>query len=74
VDWDDATESIPAFLMMIGIPLTFSIADGLALGFVAYPLLKLCTGRIRETSWLVYLIGAILALYFVLVRGRVGAA
>jgi adenine/guanine/hypoxanthine permease len=36
----DAIEAIPAFLVRIGIPLSFSVADGLALGFIAYPPLK----------------------------------
>jgi len=70
IDWSDYTESIPAFLTLTGIPLTWSIADGLALGFLSYPLLKLCTGRARETSWLMYVIAAVLIFYFALVRSR----
>jgi adenine/guanine/hypoxanthine permease len=73
VDWDDPSECIPAFLMIIGIPLTYSISDGLALGFITYPLIKLCTGRFRETGWLTYVIGGVLILYFAFVRGRLGA-
>jgi AGZA family xanthine/uracil permease-like MFS transporter len=73
IDWRDYSECVPAFLIMIGIPLTYSIADGLALGFVSYPLIKLCSGRIRETGWFTYVVGAALILYFVLVRGRIGA-
>jgi AGZA family xanthine/uracil permease-like MFS transporter len=45
VEWDDAAEAIPAFLVVVGVPLTFSIADGLALGFIAHPLLRAATGR-----------------------------
>ena len=59
VKWDDATEAIPAFLTMIGMPLTFSIANGLALGFVTYPLMKLLAGRGREVSVLVYVLAAL---------------
>lgn len=70
IDWEDATESVPAFLTMIGIPLSYSIADGLALGFISYPLLKLFTGRIRETGWLTRILAVVLVLYFVLVRSR----
>src|SRR6266850_1410745 len=40
IDWKDYSESVPAFLTMIGIPLSFSIADGLALGFISYPIIK----------------------------------
>jgi AGZA family xanthine/uracil permease-like MFS transporter len=72
IDWQDYTESIPAFLTLIGIPLTYSIADGLALGFISYPLIKLFSGRGREAGWLVYLLAAVLILYFVFVRSKIG--
>src|SRR5690606_3933736 len=62
IRWDDPTDAVPAFLTVIAMPLTFSIANGLALGFIAYPLVKLLAGRAREVSPLVY----ILALLFVL--------
>ncbi|MEK6237414.1 MAG: NCS2 family permease, partial [Planctomycetales bacterium] len=52
INWTDPTESVPAFLIMIGIPLTSSIGDGLALGFICYPLLKTFAGRPKEASWL----------------------
>ena len=64
IDWSDATESLPAFLVVIGIPFTWSIADGIALGFVAYPVLKILSGRAREASWLVYVLGALFALRY----------
>ena len=41
IDWNNYAESLPTFLIIAGIPLTFSIADGLALGFIAYPAIKL---------------------------------
>ncbi len=56
IDWADPGVAIPAFLTMIAIPLTFSIANGLAFGFVAWTLLKLLRGRFREVSWMVYLL------------------
>ncbi|MFN0085660.1 MAG: NCS2 family permease [Blastocatellia bacterium] len=59
VPWDDLTESIPAFITMLAMPLTFSIANGLALGFILYPLLKLLTGRWREASPLAYLLAVL---------------
>jgi AGZA family xanthine/uracil permease-like MFS transporter len=71
VDWDDFSEAIPAFLVMLGIPLTFSIADGLALGFVSYPIIKLLSGKGRQISWLMYVLAAILILYFVFVRPQI---
>ncbi len=62
IDWDDPTEAFPAFLVLVGIPFTWSIADGIALGFVAHPLVKLLAGRGREASPVAY----VLALLFVL--------
>lgn len=72
IEWDDITEGLPAFLIMLGIPLTFSIADGLALGFVCYPVLKLVSGRARDVKWLMYVLAALMVAYFVLVRSRMG--
>ncbi len=54
IDWDDFTEALPAFLTMVLMPLTFSITDGIAFGFISYALLKLVTGRAREAHWLIY--------------------
>jgi AGZA family xanthine/uracil permease-like MFS transporter len=54
IRWDDFTESIPAFLTMIVMPLSVSITDGIAFGFVSYALLKLSTGRGREIVWISY--------------------
>ena len=72
VQFDDASESVPAFLVMAGIPFTYSIADGLALGFIAYPLVKLLGGRGREVSWVMYVLAAVLVGYFVFLRSRLG--
>ncbi len=68
IEWNDYGESVPAFLTMIGIPLAFSIADGLALGFISYPLIKLFSGKAKETSWLMITLCIVLLLYFILVR------
>jgi len=70
IDWKDYTESVPAFLVMIGIPLSYSIADGLALGFISYPIIKLFSGRGREAGWLTYLLAIVLVLYFIFVRSK----
>lgn len=64
IDWADLRCSIPAFLTIAGIPMTFSIANGLALGFVSYAALHAATGRTREISWAVYLLAALLTLRF----------
>jgi len=72
IDWTNHAEAIPAFVTFLGIPLTFSIADGLALGFVLYPPVKLLAGQHRDVRWLAYLLAAVLAVYLVTVRSRVG--
>jgi len=72
IEWDDASEAVPVFLTIAGIPLSSSIADGLALGFVAYPIVKLLGGRRREVHWLSYVMAALLVAYFLLVRNRLG--
>jgi len=70
VDWDDRAESLPAFLTMAGIPLSYSIADGLALGFIAEPVIKLLSGRGREVRALAWFLAAALLAYFLFVRSR----
>ncbi|MBO0727104.1 MAG: NCS2 family permease [Blastocatellia bacterium] len=64
IKWNDMTEAAPAFLTMLAMPLTFSIANGLALGFIFYPLLKVLTGRWREASPLVYVLAGLFALRY----------
>jgi AGZA family xanthine/uracil permease-like MFS transporter len=66
IDWADITESFPAFLVMIGIPLSWSIADGIAFGFITYPIVKLLTGRANEVSRLTYLLGVLFAARYLL--------
>jgi len=70
IEWDDLSEGVPAFLTMVGIPLAYSIADGLALGFVSYPVLKLLSGRGRQIGAMSYVMAALLVIYFVFVRSR----
>jgi len=72
IEWKDYTESILAFLIIVGIPFSYSIADGLALGFISYAVVKGFSGRAREISWLTYLLTIVLVLYFVFVRSRIG--
>jgi len=62
----------PAFLITIGIPFSYSIADGLALGFISYAVVKASSGRVREISWLTYLLTTVFVLYFLLVQSRIG--
>lgn len=50
LDWDDATELVPALLTIIMIPLSFSIANGIAVGFISYVAIKVITSRANEVS------------------------
>jgi AGZA family xanthine/uracil permease-like MFS transporter len=65
IRWADPLIAIPAFLTLITIPLTFSIANGLAFGFTAYALLKLLRGEFKREEWLVYLLAALFVARFV---------
>lgn len=65
VEWADPVIAIPAFLTLISIPLTYSIANGLAFGIISYALLTLFTGRARGKDWLVYVLAALFVLRFV---------
>jgi AGZA family xanthine/uracil permease-like MFS transporter len=65
VDWADPVVAIPGFLTLIAIPLTYSIANGLAFGIISYALLTFLTGRARRADWLVYVLAALFVLRFV---------
>jgi adenine/guanine/hypoxanthine permease len=60
IKWFVPDIAIPAFLTMITIPLTFSIANGLAIGFMAFTVLRVLTGRFREVNFLMYVMTALL--------------
>lgn len=65
IDWHDPETAVPAFLTMLAIPLTYSIANGLAFGFVSYTLLKVLRGKFRDVNWFVYALTALFILRFV---------
>ncbi len=71
IEWASPVVSIPAFLTLITIPLTFSIANGLAFGFSAHTLLRVLAGEGRRISWLVYALTAVFLLRFFFL-GRAG--
>ena len=56
INWRQWDEALPSYLIVVGMPLTFSIADGMALGFISYPLIKLFCGKVREVHWGIYLV------------------
>jgi AGZA family xanthine/uracil permease-like MFS transporter len=69
IDWADPVAAIPAFLTVIMIPLTYSIANGLAFGITSYAILKLVRGQARRGDWLVYLLAALCVVRFIYLAG-----
>jgi AGZA family xanthine/uracil permease-like MFS transporter len=68
IPWTDPAIALPAFLTLIAIPLTFSIANGLAFGFTSYALMRIVRGEWRTTHWLVYVLAALFILRFIYLR------
>ncbi|WP_078382142.1 NCS2 family permease [Sutcliffiella halmapala] len=64
IDFQDLSEGFPAFLVIVMIPFSYSIADGIAFGFIAYPLVKLALGKAKEVSAPLYIIAALFFLTF----------
>ena len=70
ISWKNPAVAIPAFLTLVMIPLTFSIANGLAFGFTAYALLRILHGEFHRKDWLVYVLAALfIARFFYLGKG-----
>lgn len=65
VDWDDAYTAVPAFLTLIIIPLTFSIANGLAFGVTVFAALKIVRGQARRGDWLLFVLAGLFVARFV---------
>ncbi|MPN55096.1 Guanine/hypoxanthine permease PbuG [bioreactor metagenome] len=65
IDFSDFTESLPAFLTIVLMPFTYSIANGISAGLVVYPLLKLITGRGREVHWIIYVLAVLVVARFI---------
>ena len=65
IEWNDISESAPAILAMISMPLTYSISNGIALAFVSYALIKLLTGKFSTTSPAIWVIAVLSVISFV---------
>ncbi|MFC2158452.1 NCS2 family permease [Acidobacteriota bacterium] len=65
IDWEDITEAIPAFLTIAIIPLTMSITEGIAFGFISLAILKLVTGKSKEVHWLIYLFAVLFIVRYI---------
>lgn len=68
IDFSDLSEGIPAFLIIVMIPFTYSISDGIAFGFIAYPILKLVLGKAKNVSVPLYIIASLFLMNFILQR------
>jgi AGZA family xanthine/uracil permease-like MFS transporter len=65
IDFADFTEAMPAFMTIVMMPFTYSIANGISFGLVLYPLLKLITGRHKEVHWIVYILAVLVIIRLV---------
>lgn len=65
VEWNDFSEAIPALITAVGMPFTFSIATGIAFGFISYSAIKLLSGKGKEASWLVHLLALLFVIRFI---------
>jgi AGZA family xanthine/uracil permease-like MFS transporter len=65
IEWEDQTDMIPAIVTVVMMPLTFSIANGIALGFVTYTIMKVCTGQQSKISAAMYVLCAIFIAKFI---------
>lgn len=65
VDWDDVTEAAPVAVVLLMTPLTYSIADGIALGFISYVVVKALGGRYHELNWSVAILAALFIAKFI---------
>lgn len=66
IDFNDISEAIPSFLIIVLIPLTFSIVDGIAFGFISYTIMKLITKKKDQLSIVMYIISFVFIVYFIL--------
>jgi AGZA family xanthine/uracil permease-like MFS transporter len=65
IRWKESDEAVPAFLTIVMMPLAFSITEGIAFGFIAYALLKVARGRIREVPPVVLVFATLFVLRYV---------
>ena len=70
LNWEDSTEVVPAAVTALMMPFTYSIANGLAFGFITYAAAKLFTGRVREVHFMVWIIAAVFLFKFFYIGGH----
>ena len=69
IDWDDITEAVPSFLTIVFMPFSYSIADGIAMGFISYALVKLLTGKASTVPYMVWIIAVLWVIKFMAFGG-----
>jgi len=65
IPWTDFENAFPAFLTIVGIPLTYNISYGIGLGFISFVLIKLFHGKVKEIHWLMWVVSALFILNFI---------
>jgi AGZA family xanthine/uracil permease-like MFS transporter len=68
IEWDEPPVAVPAFLTIVTIPLTYSIATGLSFGIISFAVLEVATGRARRSHWMLYLLAVLFVLRFVYLK------
>ncbi|MEB3752904.1 NCS2 family permease [Acinetobacter sp. MD2(2019)] len=69
IEWEDITEAVPAFLTIVFMPFAYSIADGIAMGFLSYALIKLFTGQAKSVPYMVWIVAVLWAIKFMVFGG-----
>ncbi|MCI6327912.1 MAG: NCS2 family permease, partial [Bacteroidales bacterium] len=67
IDWGDYSESIPAFVTMLLMPLTYSISDGIMLGMISFVLLNAISGKFKKISVMMWILAVLFILRYILV-------
>ncbi len=67
IRWDNASEAIPSFLTIIMMPVTVSITEGIAFGFISYSMLKLISDKRKDVHWIIYMFSALFILRYIVV-------
>ena len=68
IPWDDYSESLPAFICLISMPLTYSISNGILLGMIAYVLMNIITGKRNKVSWTMVILAILFVLKFIYIK------
>ena len=68
IEWDNPRISVPSFLTIVAVPLTYSIATGLSFGIISFAAIEVATGKARRQHWMLYLLAALFCLRFVYMR------